>query len=67
MDFQTTQERQHYSSPGDSHHPLIWPETLIRSRQANTRCTYLHAKQSNVCLYPRVCLEHQTNHSEAIL
>jgi hypothetical protein len=27
MDFQTTQERQHYSSPGDSHHPLIWPET----------------------------------------
>jgi hypothetical protein len=46
---------------------LIWPETLIRSRQANTRCTYLHANQSNVCLYPRVCLEHQTNHSEAIL
>jgi hypothetical protein len=26
-DFQTTQERQHYSSPDDSHHPLIWPET----------------------------------------
>jgi hypothetical protein len=23
IDFQTTQERQHYSSPGDSHHPLI--------------------------------------------
>jgi hypothetical protein len=28
MDFQTTQEREHYSSSGDSHHPLIWPETL---------------------------------------
>jgi hypothetical protein len=23
IDFQTTQERQHYSSPGDSHYPLI--------------------------------------------
>jgi hypothetical protein len=32
IDFQTTQERQHYSSPGDGHHPLIWPETLNNSR-----------------------------------
>jgi hypothetical protein len=32
IDFQTTQERQNYSSPGDSHHPLIWSETLNRSR-----------------------------------
>ena len=23
IDFQTTQEKQHYSSPGDGHHPLI--------------------------------------------
>jgi hypothetical protein len=50
----TTQERQHYSSPGDSHHPLIWPETLNRSRQSSPHFTYLHAKQSNVCLCPRV-------------
>jgi hypothetical protein len=35
IDFETIQERQHYSSPGDSHHPLIWPETLNRSRQSN--------------------------------
>jgi hypothetical protein len=35
IDFQTTQERQNYSSSGDSHHPLIWPETLNRSRQSN--------------------------------
>jgi hypothetical protein len=50
MDFQTTQERQHYSSPGDSHHPLIWPETLNRSRQSNPHFAYyLHGKQSNVC------------------
>jgi hypothetical protein len=26
---------------------------------------YLHAKQSNVCLYPRIFLGHQTHHSEA--
>jgi hypothetical protein len=45
IDFRTTQERQHYSSPGDSHHPLIWPETLNRSRQSNLHFAYLHAKQ----------------------
>jgi hypothetical protein len=44
IDFQTTQERQHYSSPGDSHHPLIWPETLNRNRQSNPHFAYLHAK-----------------------
>jgi hypothetical protein len=44
-----------------SHHPLIWPETLNRSRHF----AYLHAKQSNVYLYPRVFLGHQTHHSEA--
>jgi hypothetical protein len=38
--FSTTQERQHYSSPGDSHHPLIWPETLNRSRQSNPHFAY---------------------------
>ena len=65
IDFQTTQETQHYSSTGDGHHPLIWPETLNRSRQTNPHFAYLHAKQSNVCLYPRVFLEHQTHHSEA--
>jgi hypothetical protein len=54
IDFQTTQERQHYSSPGDSHHILIWPETLNRSHQSNPYFMYLHVKQSNVCLYPRV-------------
>jgi hypothetical protein len=43
MDFQTTQERQNYSSPGDSHHPLIWPETLNRSRQSKPHFVYLHA------------------------
>jgi hypothetical protein len=43
---------QHYSSPGDNHHPLIWSETLNRSRQSNPHFAYLHAKQSNVCLYP---------------
>jgi hypothetical protein len=37
LDIQTTQERQHYSSPGDGHHPLIWPETLNRSRQSSLR------------------------------
>jgi hypothetical protein len=37
INFQTTQERQHYSSPGDSHHPLIWLETLNRSRQSSLR------------------------------
>ena len=35
IDFQTTQERQHYSSPGDSHLPFVWPETLNHSRQSN--------------------------------
>ena len=25
------------SSPGDGHHPLIWPETLNRSRQSSLR------------------------------
>jgi hypothetical protein len=39
IDFQTTQERQHYSSPGDGHHPLIWSETLNRSRQSNPHFT----------------------------
>jgi hypothetical protein len=61
----TTQEKQHYSSPGDSHHPLIWSETLNRSRQSNPHFAYLHAKQSNVYLYPRVFLGHQPHHSEA--
>jgi hypothetical protein len=37
---------------------LIWPETLNRSRQSNPHFAYLHAKQSNVCLYPRVFLGH---------
>jgi hypothetical protein len=27
----------HYSSPGDGHHPFIWPETLHRSRQSSLR------------------------------
>jgi hypothetical protein len=54
-----------HSSPGDSHHPLIWPETLNLSRQSNPHFAYLHAKQSNVCLCPRVFLGHQTHHSEA--
>jgi hypothetical protein len=49
IDFQTTQERQQYSYPDYSHHPLIWPETLNRSCQSNPHFTYLHAKQSNVC------------------
>jgi hypothetical protein len=35
IDFHTTQEKQHYSSPGDGHYPLIWPETLNRSMQNN--------------------------------
>ena len=45
MDFQTTQERQHYSSPGDSHHPLIWPETLNRS--VNQTLTLRTCMQNN--------------------
>jgi hypothetical protein len=108
IDFQTTQERQHYSSPGDGHHPLIWPllwrsicfinmymfsilpwcpfiipliyhqddwmhnnelssvqRELIWYAAVNPHFAYLHAKQSNVCLYPRVFLGHQTHHSEA--
>jgi hypothetical protein len=36
MDFQTTQERQHYSFPGDSHHPLIWPETGFVAKNNTT-------------------------------
>jgi hypothetical protein len=35
------------------------------TRQSNPHFAYLHAKQSNVCLYPRVFLGHQTHHSEA--
>jgi hypothetical protein len=54
INFQTTQERQHYLFPGNSHHPLIWPETLNRSRQSNPHFAYLYAKQLNVCLYPGV-------------
>ena len=46
MDFQTTQERQHYSSPGDSHHPLIWPETLNR-RAVNQTLTSRTCMQNN--------------------
>jgi hypothetical protein len=53
------------TSPGDSHHPLIWPETLNRNRQSNPHFAYQHAKQSNVCLYPRVFVGHQTHNSEA--
>jgi hypothetical protein len=50
-----------YSSPGDNHHPLIWSETLNRSRQSNPHFAYLHAKQSNVCFCPRVFLGHQNS------
>jgi hypothetical protein len=35
-----------------------------RSRQSNPHFAYLHAKQSNVWVYPRVFLGHQTHHSE---
>jgi hypothetical protein len=38
---------------------------LQRSRQSNPHFAYLHAKQSNVCLCPRVFLGHQIHHSEA--
>jgi hypothetical protein len=41
IDFQTTQERQNYSSPGDSHHPLIRPETLNRSHQSKPHQNYI--------------------------
>jgi hypothetical protein len=34
-------------------------------RQSNPHLAYQHAKQSNVCLYPRVFVGHQTHHSEA--
>jgi hypothetical protein len=36
--------------------------TPVRHCELNA---YLHAKQSSVCLYPRVFLGHQTHHSDA--
>jgi hypothetical protein len=33
------------------HHPLIWPETLNRSRQSNPHFAYLHAIQSTTATF----------------
>jgi hypothetical protein len=48
-----------------SYHTVKTEDTVCPN-QSNPHFAYLHAKQSNVCLCPRVFLGHQTHHSEAI-
>jgi hypothetical protein len=52
-----------------SYHNVKTEDTVCpnfsHSHQSNPHFACLHAKQSNVYLYPRVFLGHQTHHSEA--